>query len=72
MGKVIVDPKKASRFNHYKNSTIITPNLNELHKASEIKNFDSMNNDKSIVSLCNDLIKENNFDILWQKEAVEG
>ena len=72
LGKVIVDPKKASRFNHYKNSTIITPNLNELHKASEIKNFDSMNNDKSIVSLCNDLIKENNFEYIVAKRGSRG
>ena len=71
-GKVIVDPKKASRFKHYKNSTIITPNLYELHKASEIKKFDSINNDKSIVSVCNDLIKENNFEYIIAKRGSRG
>tara|TARA_B100000941_G_C28501884_1_gene554861 strand:+ start:789 stop:1712 length:924 start_codon:yes stop_codon:yes gene_type:complete len=72
LGKVIVDPKKASRFSHYKNSTIITPNLNELHKASEIKKFDSMNNDESIISICNDLIKENNFEYIIAKRGSKG
>lgn len=72
LGKVIADPKKASRFNHYKNSTIITPNLNELYKASEIKKFDSMNNDESIVSICHDLIQENNFEYIIAKRGSVG
>ena len=64
---VIVDPKKDS-FNHYKESTIITPNLNELKKASKI----DINDDKSIVDACNQLIKENNFRYIVVKKGDQG
>ena len=64
---VIVDPKKDS-FSHYKGSTIITPNLNELHKAS---NVDIKDND-SIVNVCNKLIKENSFEYIVVKKGNQG
>ena len=45
-------------------SNIITPNLNELKKLSEI----NINNNDSIVNACNKLIKENNFDYVIAKK----
>ena len=64
---VIVDPKKDT-FNHYKESTIITPNLNELKKASNI----AIKDDKSIVDACSQLIKENNFKYIVAKKGDQG
>ena len=64
---VIVDPKKDS-FNHYKGANIITPNLNELKKASNI----NIKDDKSIVDACNQLIKENNFKYIVAKKGDQG
>jgi len=64
---VIVDPKKDS-FNHYKGANIITPNLNELKKASNI----DIKDDKSIVDACNQLIKENNFQYIVAKKGDQG
>ena len=61
---VIVDPKKDS-FNHYRGANIITPNLNELKKASNI----DIKDDKSIVDACNQLIKENNFNYIVAKKG---
>ena len=67
LDNVIVDPKKDS-FSHYKGSKIITPNLNELQKVSNI----DVNNDKSIVNTCNKLIKENNFEYIIAKKGNKG
>ena len=64
---VIVDPKKDS-FNHYRGANIITPNLNELKKASNI----DIKDDKSIVDACNQLIKENNFNYIVAKKGDQG
>ncbi len=64
---VIVDPKKDS-FNHYREATIITPNLNELKKASNI----DIKDDKSIIDACNQLIKENNFKYIVAKKGDQG
>ena len=64
---VIVDPKKDS-FNHYREATIITPNLNELKKASNI----DIKDDKSIIDACNQLIKENNFNYIVAKKGDQG
>ena len=64
---VIVDPKKDS-FNHYRGANIITPNLNELKKASNI----DVKDDKSIVNACNQLIKENNFNYIVAKKGDKG
>jgi len=67
LDNVIVDPKKDS-FNHYKGANIITPNLNELKKASNI----DINDNKSIVDSCNQLIKENNFKYIVAKKGDQG
>jgi len=67
LDSVIVDPKKDT-FNHYKESTIITPNLNELKKASNI----DIKDDKSIVDACGQLIKENNFKYIVAKKGDQG
>ena len=67
LDNVIVDPKKDS-FNHYSGSNIITPNLNELKKASNL----DINDDKSIVNACNQLIKENNFKYIVAKKGDQG
>ena len=67
LDNVIVDPKKDS-FNHYSGANIITPNLNELKKASNL----GINDDKSIVDACNQLIKENNFKYIVAKKGDQG
>ena len=67
LDNVVVDPKKDS-FNHYRGANIITPNLNELKKASNI----DINDDKSIVDACNKLIKENNFKYIVAKKGDQG
>ena len=67
LDNVIVDPKKDS-FNHYRGANIITPNLNELKKASD----SDINDDKSIVNACNQLIKENNFKYIVAKKGDQG
>ena len=64
---VIVDPKKDD-FSHYSQANIITPNLNELQRASKIK----INNNKSIVDACNELIKECNFNYIIAKKGDKG
>tara|TARA_B100000212_G_scaffold90759_1_gene66617 strand:+ start:5629 stop:6537 length:909 start_codon:yes stop_codon:yes gene_type:complete len=67
LNNVIVDPKKSS-FSHYKGATIITPNLNELQKASPIKIKDN----ESIISACKQLINENNFEYIIAKKGERG
>ena len=64
---VIVDPKK-DFFSHYKGASIITPNLNELKKASN----NDITDDKSIIDACNQLINENNFDYIIAKKGNKG
>ena len=64
---LIVDPKKED-FSFYKNADIITPNLNELQKATKIK----IKDDKSIIDACNELIKKNNFNYILAKKGDQG
>ncbi len=64
---LVVDPKKDD-FSFYKNAHIITPNLNELQRATKIKILD----DQSIVSACNDLIGKYNFNYIVLKRGSEG
>ena len=65
---VILDPKN-ERYEHlFMHSNIITPNLNELKKLSEI----NINSIDSIVNACNKLIKENNFDYVIAKKGDKG
>jgi len=67
LANVIIDPKKDS-FSYYKGATIITPNLNELDKASDIE----IKDDESIVNACNKLIKENSFEYIVAKKGNQG
>ena len=64
---VIVDPKKDD-FSIYKGANIITPNLNELQRASKIE----INDNKSLVSACNELIQECNFNYIIAKKGDKG
>ena len=67
LDNVIVDPKKDD-FNHYSQANIITPNLNELQRASKIE----INNNKSLVDACNELIQECNFNYIIAKKGDKG
>jgi len=67
LDNVIVDPKKDA-FSHYRQANIITPNLNELQRASKIKIKDN----KSIVDACNELIQECNFNYIVAKKGDKG
>ena len=64
---VIVDPKKDD-FSHYSQANIITPNLNELQRASKIE----INDNKSLVNACNELIQECNFNYIIAKKGDKG
>ena len=64
---VIVDPKKDD-FSHYSQANIITPNLNELQRASKIEIHDN----KSLVDACNELIQKCNFNYIVAKKGDEG
>jgi len=64
---IIVDPKKDD-FSYYSNGNIITPNLNELQRASKIEIKDN----KSIVDACNKLIEECNFNYIVVKKGDQG
>ena len=65
---VILDPKNKNWKHLFINSNIITPNLDELKKLSEIQNTD----DSSILNACNKLIEENNFDYVIAKKGDRG
>ena len=64
---VIVDPKKDD-FSFYKNTHIITPNLNELQRVTKIKIGDS----QSIEVACTQLIEKYNFNYIVAKRGDEG
>ena len=67
LDNIIADPKKDD-FTHYKDAKIITPNLNELQRASKIE----INDDKSIINACNKLIKECDFSYIVAKKGDKG
>ena len=67
LDNVIVDPKK-DVFSHYSQANIITPNLNELQRASKIE----INDNKSLVNACNELIQECNFNYIIAKKGDKG
>ena len=67
LDNVIVDPKKDA-FNYYSQANIITPNLNELQRASKIE----INDNKSIVDACNELIQECSFNYIVVKKGNKG
>jgi len=64
---VILDPKKDD-FMQYTGVNIITPNLNELNRASNV----DIKDEKSIIDACNELIKINDFDYIVAKRGGEG
>tara|TARA_B100000963_G_scaffold31697_2_gene23463 strand:- start:2527 stop:3459 length:933 start_codon:yes stop_codon:yes gene_type:complete len=64
---LIVDPKK-NDFSFYEKANIITPNLNELQKATKIEIKDS----QSIISACIELISKYDFDYIVAKRGSEG
>ena len=64
---LIVDPKKED-FSKYIGANIITPNLNELQKASTLQ----ISDDNSIVLAYSDLIKKNGFDFIVAKKGENG
>ena len=64
---LIVDPKKDD-FSSYQSSHIITPNLNELQRATNIK----LENSQSIVDACNELIRKYNFNYIVAKRGDQG
>lgn len=64
---VLVDPKKDD-FLKYVGANIITPNLNELNKASNIH----VKNDKTIKDACYKLIDEYGFDYIVAKNGSKG
>jgi len=63
----IVDPKKED-FSVYKFANIITPNLNELYKATNC----DINDDQSILLSCQKLIADNGFDFILAKKGNRG
>jgi rfaE bifunctional protein kinase chain/domain len=67
LDNVIVDPKKDA-FSHYSQANIITPNLNELQRASKIE----INDNKSIVDACNELIQECSLNYIVVKKGNKG
>ena len=64
---VIVDPKK-NNFNIYGGATIITPNLNELSLATNIK----CNNKNNILSACNKVLNESKIKFIVATMGDKG
>jgi rfaE bifunctional protein kinase chain/domain len=63
----IVDPKK-NDFSFYEKANIVTPNLNELQKATNIEIQDS----QSIITACTELIKKHDFNYIVAKRGADG
>lgn len=64
---VIIDPKKDD-FTIYEGADILTPNLNELNRASKT----DINDEKSIIEACNKLIEKHNFNFIVAKKGKSG
>ena len=64
---IIVDPKKDD-FNHYHGVNIITPNLDELQKATKMK----IDNNESIIKACKKLIEEYCIEYIVAKKGAKG
>ena len=64
---IIVDPKKDD-FYHYNGVNIITPNLDELHKATKMK----IDDNESIIKACKKLIEEYCIEYVVAKKGDEG
>ncbi len=65
---VILDPKNKKNEHLFIHSNIITPNLNELKKITDL----NINNKNFIVNACEKLIKENNFNYVIAKKGSKG
>jgi len=64
---IIVDPKKDD-FNHYHGVNIITPNLDELQKATKMK----IDDNQSIIKACKKLIEEYCIEYVVAKKGDKG
>ncbi len=64
---IVADPKKKD-FNFYKNSNIITPNLNELNSALNV----DLNSGQDINRYCNSLVNSLNLEYLISKRGENG
>ena len=64
---IIADPKK-NNFSFYSNAKIITPNLNELQRATKIKLKDY----DSIKKACNEILSKTNLEYIIAKMGEKG
>lgn len=64
---IFADPKKDD-FSFYSNAKIITPNLNELEKASKLK----IDNNDTLVEICQSIIKKTNLEYIVAKKGENG
>jgi rfaE bifunctional protein kinase chain/domain len=64
---IFVDPKKVD-FGVYRGANIITPNLNELQKATDISNLE----EKTVIKACQKLINKFDFDYVISKKGSKG
>ena len=64
---IFVDPKK-NDFSYYSNANIITPNFNELQRASKIKIKDN----ESLEKACRAIIQSSNLDYIVAKKGDQG
>jgi len=64
---IFVDPKK-NDFSFYSNATIITPNLNELQRASKKE----INSNEDLVKVCQNMITNSNLEYILAKKGDRG
>ena len=64
---IFVDPKKDD-FSFYANAKIITPNLDELEKASKL----TIDNNDTLVKACQSIIKKTNLEYIVAKKGENG
>jgi len=64
---IFVDPKKDD-FSFYSNAKIITPNLNELQKASKLR----IDNNDTLIQACQSIIKKTNLEYIVAKKGENG
>lgn len=64
---IFVDPKK-NDFSFYSNATIITPNLNELQRASKKE----INSNEDLVKVCQNMITNSNLEYILAKKGDKG
>tara|TARA_B100000427_G_scaffold244529_1_gene207523 strand:+ start:2607 stop:3530 length:924 start_codon:yes stop_codon:yes gene_type:complete len=64
---IIVDPKKGD-FSYYSNANIITPNLNELSRASKI----NIEDNQAIINACKDILQNSKLEYIVAKKGDRG